>query len=253
VKGILPDGHRITDARVDQLRQDGDEAQVVVTFSIAGSRQTQTLDLAADGHRFGLFRRWVVTNGTGRLSISTTTSASDTVSVNGVTASVGDLSGAQLLPGRYEIRVPGKPYLTFGSGSIGIGLANTLDSSGLGLSPEGTEQAREAVATWIRACLAKATTLSTACGVSSYRATSRVEDVRWTLVTAPHLTSRYDPSTDTVRVLGYGVGEARVTGTAVSPDLLGDDPTRAPYSDTASFSVSGTVTFDGTQATYQPS
>jgi hypothetical protein len=239
----LPVAARITQPHVGAVHRSGDLASVDVTYVVGGQRHEDTLTLVHSGRRGGVFHDWSVRDGLGELSVDTNGSLT-TLTLNGVQVSAGDSHPA--LPGVYEIAIDDE-LLTSDIDSAVMTFANISENVQAELSAAAEQKATDAVTAYFTQCLARATTLTTACGFSSYQFADRFEGVRWTLDPVDGLTLSYDDGE--VSVSG-SVG-AHVTGTAVSSDFLGGF-TREPIDDSDEQYVSGAVTFTGGVARYEP-
>jgi hypothetical protein len=258
----LPVGRRITDPKVTKAVRRGTNAVVTVTYTLGDRQETDVLTVRQHGSRDVLFHGWQITRGLGRVGFGSSAGSPGeptTVLVNGVSVGTGrasgDLSTLPALPGLYEITsapdplrqaVPQTIRVTLDGGSVSIFLRFEV-------RPAAVAQAKAAVLAYLRSCLARATTLTTTCGFSSYAYADRFENLRWTLVGEPTFEVGYDESTGKLRVsTSSSIVEARVTGVAIQNDVFGGPPTRTPLNETATAFVQGTVTISGGKATYAP-
>lgn len=245
----LPAGRRITDAHVTGVRRSGTSARVTVTYRLAGNSKRDTLLLRAHGSRGLVFHDWQVVGGLGKLAVSVDGDSS-TATVNGI--SVAGQDSVPVLPGVYVVSVPATGALEADDETVSIGFdSNESVQVLLHISDTAVVEANAVVLRYLRACLARATTLDTSCGFSTFTFGDHVERVRWTLVGTPDFDPQQGAGDGTLRL--SGTVEAHVTGVVVENDLFGGPPTRTPLDETVTNYVSGTVDFSSGAAVFTPS
>lgn len=248
----LPSGTRPTEHRVNKVDVHGDLAEVEVSYRLNGKTVHDRFSLRKKGRTAVLFHTWQIVGGIGELQISASSSV-DAYEVNGIRVAAGNSTvSIPALPGSYTVSVAAGGLLTGSSADVEVTSDGGDTSVDVQLSAEATDQARQAVLSYLTSCLARARTLTTSCGPTSYVYGDRYEGIHWTLTTEPQLeVSLEESNPGQLRISSSSDGSAHVTGTAI-PDFLGTVQ-RQPINENATFSVYGVVDLSGTTPLFTPS
>ncbi len=242
-----------TAVRVEKTDSEEDRATVRVSFSLNGQRHMLTLDLRRDDHATaGLFHRWRIAGIVYPLSVSV--SGVDSVLVAGVPVPFTEDNSTVTLaayPGGYQVTLPDQPLWEAAPAVAYAGITDVEDDPGsVTLEPTIKSSVLATIDQQVRSYLedcAKNTTLAPKkCPFSTY-SYNTVRNVQWRIVKYPEYTvgRRYSGQ---VVVTTTSYGEADVTGQKEASFGSGTHP----FSDTDTFSISGTVAVFGSTVTFQP-
>lgn len=236
---------------IGQITVDGRRAEVRVEFTIGDQPATARLQLRrADGFADRLLHRWRIVDGVRPLPLAT---APATVEVNGVRVVAQDLDGPRTLPvvfGGYRVGVPADDPLWDAQEVtvlVGSDRAPMVDVP-MAPDPQVRAEVERQVAELLDQCAASTELLPPGCPFGNARY-GRASNVAWRISSYPDLALM--PSPDGFGGVAMVVrstidGEAVVTGTR---EVFGQE---VPFEIVVPFPVSGVVTVDGTEITFQP-
>ncbi|TCO47799.1 hypothetical protein EV646_105356 [Kribbella antiqua] len=235
-KYVPPSGLKVDSIREDDEDSKGRSAQV--DFSIGDTKATGSMSLRrSEDLSWGLFRGWDITGNRPALQISSSIPVDVQVNGQRVDLESGDLN---VFPGRYVVQVADNPLVESDPVSVDAGFENVEVQLAPRIKSTIETEAQAQIKAYLKQCLTEATKPEHSCPFSfGY---SDITNPVWRIDTYPTVELELDSSGEGIVVHSNTEGEATVTGTYDG----------APYTDTDTFSVSGTITVDQGKVTFQP-
>jgi hypothetical protein len=236
-KYVPPSGLKVDSVREDDEDSKGKSAKV--SFAIAGTTATGPMSLRrSDKLTWGLFRGWNITGSRPALQITTSTPVDVQVNGQPVDLESGDLN---VFPGRYVVEVADNPLVESNPVSVDAGFEDVTVELTPRIKSTIETEAQTQIKAYLQNCLVEATKPEHTCPFSfGY---SEITNPVWRIDTYPTVALDLDSSGEGITVQTTTDGEATVTGKYADG---------TPYTDTDTFSVSGTVTVDQGKVTFQP-
>ena len=241
-----PDYQPPSQVTVTNVVTNGDDASADIGFRLGDTTQTAQLTLKRNTHATGgIFHGWHIVGGLSELAV--TAQGIPTLQVNGVdvaTEGRGYLL-ATAAPGVYKVTVPDNPLSQAPPVSVVVGLNDQAERNAatvtLALKPAANDQISQLVQQQLNSCAQQKVPAPAGCPFEDSFYGDLVGDVRWVITAFPQLEISLASPTD-AQVRTRENGHAVLTGQR--RNYLGN---AAPFSDTVTFSVSGTVSVDGNQ------
>lgn len=238
---------RPTDLVITGSRVDSSGATVDVEYDQDGHAIRETLALERRGTTAGVFDQWrLVSYRLGSLDLMHNYDATEII-LNGVPVPLTGAGSVQVFPGEYQVALPGPDLLESSTQTVRVyGLSDQVTVPELTLTPteEFTERAEAELTDFLAGCLDGTAASGVRCP-SMFWVPTDVEDLTWTITTAPEYSYEQgsDASTFYVRATG---GTVALRGTyAGSSYLAGGE-----YADDAPISFSGQLTIEGDDLTF---
>ena len=236
--------NRPTGAQITGTTIGGTYATVDVKYTQGGREVTEQFSLERRGKN-GLFDIWRITiYSTGELF--TSSSNSGTVLLNGVEIEVGSTNSMSVFPGEYTVTLPESKYVDASTETVTVYGSELVTVPRLTTQINSTfeSEAKKLMDTTITECMSSTELEPEGCPNSTYTSQT-INDVKWTLDTAPTFTYSEGLDANSFRVRSDN-GRATVSGTYGAGSYAEGEA----YSSTYSLYISGTITIDGDKLTY---